>query len=324
MSGNSTASRFPTTAPFAISAKTISRRQTTSRPVAWPWKAAGRRMDVRYAQGCDLDGQSTAGIAEAVSIARDCDVAIVFAGNGKATEGEGRDRCCLDLPGVQEQLICAIAATRTPVIVVLIGGGAITMERWIDRVRGLLMAWYPGEEGGTAIADILFGKTVPGGKLPITFPRKTGQLPYSCDSRSSGRKYDYLDLRGRQELFPFGFGLSYVRFSYCRLNVTPRKVSDAATVSVDVGNRGTCAAEEVVQLYLCAGNVLPLQPLRRLIAFRRVRIPAGATKTIKFTLGRRELSTLDTDMQWRMQPGNYQILAGGNSRDCKSARFRIA
>ncbi|MBD3321352.1 MAG: beta-glucosidase, partial [Chitinivibrionales bacterium] len=152
---------------------------------------------------------------------------------------------------------------------------------------------------------------------------KTGQLPCTYDGRSSGRKYDYVDLRGRQELFPFGFGLSYVRFSYSHLNVTPRNIRASATVSLDIRNRGARTAEEVVQLYLCASNVLPLQPLRRLIAFRRVRIPAGATKTIRFTIGRRELSTLDADMQWRMQPGDYRILAGGNSRDCKSVRFRI-
>ena len=164
-------------------------------------------------------------IDSAVAIARNSDVAIVVAGS---EEGEFRDRAFLKLPGHQEELIEAVAATGKPTVVVLVGGSAIAMSRWLDKVDAVLMAWYPGEEGGNAVADVLFGDANPAGRLPITFPLSEGQLPLVYNHKPTGRGDDYLDLTG-QPLFPFGFGLSYTRFEYSALALSPRRSMSAAT-----------------------------------------------------------------------------------------------
>src|SRR5687768_963240 len=160
-------------------------------------------------------------IAEAIDLVHQSDAAIVVAG---LEEGEFRDRAMLGLPGRQEELILRIAATGTPVVVVLVGGSAVTMSRWLPRVSAVIDAWYPGEEGGHAVADVIFGDYNPSGRLPITFPMSEGQLPLSYNHKPTGRGDDYLDLTG-QPLFPFGFGLSYTTFEYSNLRVEPAQMA---------------------------------------------------------------------------------------------------
>ena len=166
-------------------------------------------------------------------------------------EGEFRDRAFLELPGRQEELIEAVAAAGKPVTVVLVGGSAITMSRWLDRAGAVLDVWYPGEQGGHGVADVLVGDYNPAGRLPITFPASEGQLPLSYNHKPTGRGDDYLDLTG-QPLFPFGFGLSYTTFEYSALQVEPAKIvpADKAVVRCTVRNAGRRAGDEVVQLYV--------------------------------------------------------------------------
>ncbi|MCK4826193.1 glycoside hydrolase family 3 C-terminal domain-containing protein, partial [bacterium] len=199
-------------------------------PLAGIKNRAPKNTKIYFAEGCKLTGGSKRGFEKAVNITRKSDVAIMFMGNAAGfgdgyTEGETADRCNLDLPGLQEELIKEVCDTGKPVIVVLINGSAITMSKWVGDVDAILEAWYSGEEGGNAIADCLFGKYNPAGRLPITFPKTTGQLPLYYNYKPTGRVRDYVDLRGDQYLFPFGYGLSYTKFKYSNLRIKPKKIA---------------------------------------------------------------------------------------------------
>ena len=258
---------------------------------------------------------SQARIDEAVALARASDVAIVVAG---LEEGEFRDRARLSLPGRQEALIRAVAATGTPTVVVLVGGSAITMSSWLDRVDAVIDVWYPGEEGGTGVADVLFGDANPAGRLPFTFPMAEGQLPLSYNHKPTGRGDDYLDLTG-MALFPFGFGLSYTTFEYSGLRLDPATTDAAGTITVTcrVTNSGTRAGDEVVQLYLrdVLGSVA--RPMMELRGFERVHLKPGESKDVTFRVGREDLKMLDRDMQWVVEPGVFRVLVGASSKDIR-------
>ena len=215
-------------------------------------------------------------IDAAVATARSSDVAIVVAG---LEEGEFRDRAFLSLPGHQETLIEEVAATGTPVVVVLVGGSAVTMSRWLDRVNAVIDVWYPGEVGGHAVADVLFGDCNPAGRLPITFPIAEGQLPLSYNHRPTGRGDDYLDLTG-QPLFPFGFGLSYTEFDYSALRIEPATIpaSGTATVKCRVRNSGQRPGDEVVQLYVRDELASLARPVMQLAGFRRIHLAPGMSR----------------------------------------------
>ncbi|MEM2400906.1 MAG: glycoside hydrolase family 3 N-terminal domain-containing protein [Candidatus Bathyarchaeia archaeon] len=275
---------------------------------------------VYYAEGCSLTGTSREGFEEALKAAKSSDVAILFMGNSvPETEGEQRDRCNLDLPGVQEDLIREVCDLGVPTIVVLINGSAITMTKWIDDVNAVVEAWYPGEEGGNAIADVLFGDYNPGGKLPITFPKTVGQLPLYYNPKPSGRVYDYVDLRGTQHLFPFGYGLSYTRFEYSNLRVEPEKISPdgSVRVQVDVKNIGGRRGDEVVQLYIHDQLASVARPLKELKGFKRITLEPGEQKTVTFTLGPEELSFYDINMNLIVEPGLFEVMVGSSSEDIR-------
>ena len=274
---------------------------------------------VYFAEGCTLTGKSKEGFKQAGEAAKKADVAILCLGNSGETEGEGRDRCNLDLPGVQEELIETICDTGKPVVVVLINGSAVTMTRWIDKVNAVVEAWYPGEEGGNAIADVLFGDYNPGGKLPITFPRATGQLPLYYNHRPTGRVDDYVDLRGKQPLFPFGHGLSYTEFEYSNLRVDPEKISpeEEVKISVDVRNIGKYEGDEVVQLYIHKRISSVSRPVKELKGFKRITLKPGETKTVSFILGREELAFYDAEMNFTVEPGIYEVMIGSSSEDIR-------
>jgi beta-glucosidase len=259
--------------------------------------------------------ESRARIDSAVRVTRRSDVAIVVAG---IEEGEFRDRSSLALPGRQEELIRAVAATGKPTIVVLVGGSAITMSRWLDEVDAVIDVWYPGEAGGTAVADVLFGTYNPAGRLPITFPMAEGQLPLRYNHKPTGRGDDYLDLTG-QPLFPFGFGLSYTRFEYSDLAIEPASSSAAGIVTVrcTVKNVGLVAGDEVVQLYVRDVLASVARPVMELEGFQRVHLAPGESRTVTIEMPVERLRMLDRDMRWVVEPGAFRIMVGGSSKDIR-------
>ncbi len=254
-------------------------------------------------------------IDSAVRLAKASDVAIVVAG---IEEGEFRDRAFLGLPGHQEELIERVASTGTPVVVVVVGGSAIAMSRWIDRTAAVIDAWYPGEQGGRAVADILFGDANPAGRLPITFPVSEGQLPLIYNHKPTGRGDDYLDLTG-QPSFPFGFGLSYSSFEYSHLGIEPDTIATngSAVIRCRVRNTSGRAGDEVVQLYVHDDLASVARPVTQLEGFRRVHLAAGEERDVSFTLSRDELQMLDRDSHWVVEPGAFRVMVGASSKDIR-------
>ena len=258
-------------------------------------------------------------IRKAVQIAKKADVAIVVIG---IEEGEARDRSNLNLPGRQEELIRKVAATGSPIVVVLIGGSAVTMQNWIDQVPAILDAWYPGEEGGNAVADVLFGDYNPGGKLPITFPVDVAQLPLFYNHKPTGRGDDYRDLSG-QPLFPFGHGLSYTIFEYSDLEITPSTINpdENSLVTFQIKNAGKVKGDEVVQLYIKDMLASVARPVMELKGFRRITLKPGETKKVSFELTPDHLSLLDKDLNIAIEPGDFKIMIGSSSRDIRLRAF---
>lgn len=254
-------------------------------------------------------------IAEAVAAARESDVAVVVAG---IHEGEFQDRALLGLPGRQKELIRAVAATGKPTAVVLIGGSAITMSDWMDEVESILLAWYPGENGGNALADVLFGDENPAGRLPITFPVHEAQCPLYYNHKPTGRGDDYYNLTG-QPLFPFGFGLSYTSFEYSDLTFdqNPIDTDGSVRVTCSVKNTGAVPGEEVVQLYLRDELASVARPVKELKGFQRITLAPGEQTTVTFELGPEELSMLNKEMERVVEPGTFRIMIGASSKDIR-------
>ncbi len=222
------------------------------------------------------------------------------------------------MPGAQEELIKRVAATGTPVIVALVGGSAITMSNWINDVDAIVDVWYPGEQGGHAVADVLFGEYNPSGRLPITFAMSDGQLPLSYNHKPTGRGDDYLDLTG-MALFPFGHGLSYTSFEYSDLQFDRAEMTanDTATIRCTVKNTGDRGGEEVAQLYIRDVIASLARPVIALEGFQRVSLLPGESRTVTFTLGREQLKMLDDKMQWVVEPGDFRVMIGASSKDIR-------
>ena len=254
-------------------------------------------------------------IDEAVALARRSNAAIVVVG---IEEGEFRDRAHFGLPGHQEELIRAVAATGRPTVVVLIGGSAITMSSWLDQVDAVLLAWYPGQEGGAAVADILLGDDAPAGRLPITFPISEGQLPLHYDHRPTGRGDDYLDSTG-EPLFPFGFGLSYTGFGYSDLSIAPDGAPGTlpVTVTCTITNIGRRAGDEVAQLYVHDEIASRDRPVLQLRGVRRIHLDPGESRQVTFRLTAAELQVLDDAGKWIVEPGTFRIAVGASSKDLR-------
>jgi beta-glucosidase len=276
-----------------------------------------------YAQGCDTSCTSTAGFPAAAALAQAAAVTVVVVGEPAADSGEASSRSVLDLPGQQLALVQAIAATGKPFVVVLMNGRPLTIGSLADISPALLEAWYPGTEGGNAVADALFGKVDPGGKLPMSFPVNVGQIPISYNELPTGRPYDpnnkytskYLDVANAPQ-YPFGYGLSYTTFSLSNLHLSSSSVSakgGTLTASADIKNMGSRPGDDVVQLYLHENYTSILQPVRKLEGFQRVTLAPGGTKTVRFTLGRQNFGFYSDQGQFVVEPGPFDVWVGDSS-----------
>lgn len=254
-------------------------------------------------------------IQKAVALLKQSDIAIVVAG---ITEGEFQDRASLQLPGKQEAVIHAVAATGKPVVVIIVGGSAVVMNNWIDKVAAVLQIWYPGEAGGNAVANTLLGYNNPAGRLPISFPIDEAQLPLVYNHKPTGRGDDYNNLSG-QPLFPFGYGLSYTNFSYSnlQLNKTMLNKTDSVLVSCTISNTGAVAGDEVVQLYLHDELATVARPVMELKGFQRIHLAAGATTTVSFWLKPNDFKLYNEQMEWVTEPGAFKIMMGASSREIR-------
>ncbi len=263
----------------------------------------------------DVDDDDTARIDSAVASVKKADVAVVVAG---ITEGEFQDRASLALPGRQEEMIRRISATGKPVVVLLVGGSAVTVSSWVDQVRAVLSVWYPGEEGGHAVAAVLFGDYDPAGRLPISFPVSESQLPWVYDHKPTGRGDDYNNLTGLPQ-YPFGYGLSYTRFEYEGLRFDRAEMSrtDSTVVRFMVKNVGEREGDEVVQLYLREPVSAVARPVIELKGFQRIHLTPGESKEVSFLVSREILEALDKDLHRVVEPGNYQLMIGASSRDLR-------
>lgn len=269
-------------------------------------------------------------IEEAVAVARKADVVILALGGNEQTSREAwavnhpGDRDDLDLLGNQDDLAKAILATGKPTIVFLQHGRPNSINFIAEHVPAILDGWYLGQEGGTAMADVIFGDYNPAGRLPITVPRSVGQLPDYYYQKPSAHR-EYLGA-STLPLFPFGWGLSYTTFKYSNLKATPETIGPrgSATISVDVTNTGSLRGDEVVQLYIHQQYSLVTRPVKELRGFRRITLDPGQTQTVEFTLGPEELSYLDRDMRRVVEPAPFDIMAGGNSTDLITTKLDIA
>ena len=269
-------------------------------------------------------------IAEAVETARDCDLILLAIGDTEQTSREGYakthlgDRTGLDLIGEQAALFDALHALGKPVVVVAINGRPPSWPSVVARANALLECWYVGQEGGTAIVEALFGDVNPGAKLPVTVARSVGQLPLFYDAKPSTHRGYLFDTT--EPLFPFGFGLSYTRFEIGapRLSAATIARAGSVTVEVDVANVGPRAGDEVVQLYVHDRVASVTQPIKALKGFERVTLKPGERRTLRFTLGPDAFSLWNLDMREVVEPGDFDILVGANSRDLQSALLTIA
>jgi beta-glucosidase len=292
--------------------------------------AVGPGTTVTAAKGCKVLGDDKSGFAEAVRAAKNAEIAIVVVGENqrqthegldreRPTDGEGHDVASLDLTGVQEDLIRAVSETGTPTVVVLINGRPLSTRWTAEHVPAIVEAWLPGERGGTAVADVLFGEYNPSGRLAVTVPRVSGQLPVYYNYKPT--KTLWMN-RGYPEmpatpLYPFGFGLSYTSYEYSNLRIEPAEIRPGGDVhvSVDVKNTGNRTGEETVQLYTHETYAPVSLPVKQLHGFARVPLGPGETKTVKLTLTPEDLELLDIDMQWRVVPGDFEIMVGKSSAD---------
>jgi len=254
-------------------------------------------------------------IAEAVEAAKISDIAIVTAG---IHEGEFQDRALLSLPGKQIELIEAVCATGKPTIVLLVGGSAILFDKWGDKVDAVMQIWYPGDKGGKAVTEVLFGDYSPSGKLPVTFPVHEGQLPLVYNHKPTGRGDDYYNLTG-QPLFPFGYGLSYSEFEYSDLKFNKKLIGINAETQVHcrIKNTGKYKAAEVVQLYIKDIIASVSQPVMQLKGFQKITLNPGEEREISFKITPEMLKIYDKDMKHLVEPGDFRIMIGSSSKDIR-------
>ena len=284
--------------------------------------AVGEKTTVNYAKGCDHLSDDTSGIAEAVNVAEASDIIVMVIGDksnelgGKNTSGEGYDLASLKFTGPQEQLLKEVSQTGKPVILVLQNGRPLDLSVASDHADAILVTWFPGQEGGHATADVLFGDYNPAGRLPITFPKSAHQLPLYYNFKTSGRDYKYVDL----DFYPkysFGFGLSYTTFEYGNLKIN-HQPDGSVLVQADITNTGALAGDEVAQLYVTDMYSGVKTRVMELKGFQRIKLQPNQTKTVNFLLRPYDLSLLNVEMERVLEPGAFKIMVGGSSPSFKA------
>lgn len=290
-------------------------------------QAAGKTQ-LLYAKGCDITDTSRAGFDEAYKTATRADVVVMAMGERPDMTGEAKSRANIHIPGVQEELIQKIMSTGKPVVVLLMAGRPMVFNWTADHVPAILYTWWLGNEAGNAIADVLYGKYDPSGKLPITFPRTEGQIPIYYNHYNTGRPPQndsdvnytsaYIDLPNSPK-FAFGYGLSYTTFKYSDLKLSKKSVHDGETltVSFDLTNTGKYAGEEVAQLYLRQLVSQPVRPVKELKGFEKIMLQPGETKTLTFTIDKEKLSFYNERLQWVTEPGEFKVMIGSASDDIR-------
>ena len=312
-------------------------------------KLLAGKADINYVKAMDTSrSHDQADFQQAVESAATSDVALVILGEESILSGEAHCRSEIGLPGCQEQLIHAIAQTGTPIVLVIMAGRPLTIESVLPKVDAVLYAWHPGTMGGPAIADLLFGKASPSGKLPVTFPRKVGQVPIYYGQKQSGKPateaayvhMDNIPVRSPQTslgmaathldthfspLFPFGFGLSYTQFSYQNLELSHNTLhlGETLVVRILLTNTGDTDGEEIAQLYIrdLVGSVT--RPVKELKDFKRVKLAAGKSEWVTFELNTDKLAFYDRDMQLKTEAGQFQLWLGGCSQTGLQGEFEI-
>ncbi|WDF64050.1 glycoside hydrolase family 3 N-terminal domain-containing protein [Flavobacterium sp. KACC 22763] len=288
----------------------------------------GKNTKLLYAKGCEIEGTNKDGFAEAVATAKQADVVILSIGERRDMSGEAKSRSDLHLPGVQEDLVKAIQATGKPVVVLINAGRPLVFNWTADNVPAIVYTWWLGTEAGNAIANVLFGDYNPSGKLPMTFPREVGQVPIYYNHFSTGRPAKdenstnyvsaYIDLKNSPK-YPFGYGLSYTTFDYSGLKLSSTKIKNNETIKVSfqLKNTGKVAGEEVVQLYLKDKFGSVVRPVLELKDFQKVKLNAGESKTIEFTIDKEKLSFYNNKVEWVAEPGDFEVMIGASSADIK-------
>src|SRR5262249_37683121 len=301
---------------------------------------------VIYVKGCAVNDQDKSSFDKAAQAAASSEIAVVVVGEQSRregddaknlpspTDGEGYDVASLDLTGVQEELVRTIQATGTPVVLVLVNGRPLSIRWEAEHVPAVVEAWEPGERGGKAVADVLFGDYNPSARLAISIPRAVGQLPAYYNYKLSKSYWvdggwthtrGYVDLPG-SPLYPFGYGLSYTQFRYSNVRVDPSEIRTEGTtrVSVDVENTGKQRGIETAQLYIRERFTPVATPVKQLRGFERVALEPGQSKTVSFTLAPEDFELLDQDMHWRGVPGTFDIMIGSSSANILSkATLRV-
>ncbi|MBN1438060.1 MAG: glycoside hydrolase family 3 C-terminal domain-containing protein [Anaerolineales bacterium] len=286
--------------------------------------------EVRYARGSAIIGNNEDGFDEAVQAARDSQAVVMVMGLSQEMEGEeGQtegnqpgvrslgDRISINLPDIQERLLRAVRETGKPVILVLLNGSALAINWANDNVPAILEAWYPGQAGGTAVAEAIFGRANPGGRLPVTFYASTSDLPKFDEYSMENRTYRYFT---GKPLYPFGYGLSYTTFAYRNLRIHPEEVNpgDSVTVEAEVENTGKREGDEVVQLYLKDAEASLSVPRLQLQGFARLRLAPGEKQTVKFTLKGEQTAFADENGGWVIEPGEFRVWVGGQQPDLEA------
>ncbi len=308
------------------------RDQDTVTPLAGIRSKVSLQTKVIYAKGCEVTGDSTAGFAEATTAARNSDIAIVFVGEAKEMVGEAASRASLELPGRQLDLVKEVSRAGKPTIVVLVNGRPPTIGWIVENVPAILESWMGGTESGNAIADILFGDVNPGGKLPVTFPRLTGQVPIYYNHLNTGRPPEannrytskYFDAPWTPQ-FPFGYGLSYTQFKISNLQLNSSRIRPDGMVrmTAEVENTGKRAGDEVVQLYIRDVAASISRPVKELKGFQRVSLQPGEKRNVEFVVGPEQLGFYNHELKFVVEPGQFRVMVGSSSEDVIEKSFEV-
>jgi beta-glucosidase len=288
----------------------------------------GERVDVGPASPEQL-------LNDAIAAANKADVIVAVVGEASEMSGEAASRSDIGLPQSQKNLLEAMAKTGKPLIVVVMSGRPLLLNRETELASSLLQVWFQGHEAGNSIADVLFGNYNPSGKLTMSFPRSIGQIPVYYNHKNTGRpqsktsqwdkfRSNYLDV-SNDPLYPFGYGLSYTNFSYSDITLSKNqmKASEKITATITVTNTGNYDGEEVVQMYIVDPVASVTQPVKKLKGFQKIFLKKGESKKLSFTITDQELKFYNSDLKWITEPGDFKVQIGTNSNDVKEASFKL-